>query len=105
MKAPPLPLTSARLIYRLNQLDDLEFLLDIHSRPDVVRFLPWGVLDEASLRAKINERMQEKTLIEDGDKLNFICLDKESGVRVGEVGLFMRSKDHQGGEVGYVMHP
>ncbi|TNE42307.1 MAG: N-acetyltransferase, partial [Alphaproteobacteria bacterium] len=31
--------------------------------------------------------------------------DKESGVRVGEVGLFMRSKDHQGGEVGYVMHP
>ena len=71
---------------------------------DVARGLPWEPRDEWASRAALG-RHQTLTLERDDDGATLAGFDLESGRLVGEFVLFLRSVDHRGGEIGYVLHP
>jgi RimJ/RimL family protein N-acetyltransferase len=95
---------TARLRVRPYAAEDLAEHLDLHSREDVVRYLPWDVRDEEACAAAI-ERSQKLVWADNGDSVNLGAFDKESGRLVGEFIIMLRSVEHGGGEVGYVVHP
>lgn len=93
-----------RLRLRPYRLDDLAATHDLNSRDEVTRFLPYESRDlDASRRAL--GRNQTVELAADGDRLLLAGFDRESGALVGEFVLFLRSREHGTGELGYVLHP
>lgn len=95
---------TGRLVLRPYALTDFEAFHDLHGRDDVARYLPWETRDEQASRAAL-ERHQTVVLENDSDGMTLAAFDKESGRLVGEFVLFLRSVEHRGGEVGYVLHP
>lgn len=95
---------TARLELRPYTLDDYDEFHDLHGRDDVARYLPWETRDEQASR-KALERHQTVVLEKDDDGMTLAAFHKESGRLVGEFVLFLRSVEHRGGEVGYVLHP
>jgi RimJ/RimL family protein N-acetyltransferase len=93
-----------RLLIRPYTTTDLAAHLDLHSRPDVVRFIPWGVQDEAGSRAAI-ERSQKLVWEGDDDSVKLAGFEKETRRLVGDFVIMLRSVEHGNGEVGYVVHP
>lgn len=93
-----------RLVLRPYSLDDFEAFHDMHSRDDVARYLPWETRDEQASREAL-QRHQTVVLEKDDDAVTLAGFDKETGRLVGEFILFLRSVQHRGGEVGYVLHP
>ena len=95
---------TARMRLRPYELGDLRAFHDLHRRPDVARYLPWEPRDqEASQRALTRHRTL--TVDKDGDGVTLAAVDKETDRLVGEFVLFLRSVEHRGGELGYVLHP
>jgi RimJ/RimL family protein N-acetyltransferase len=95
---------TARMRLRPYSLDDYAAFADLHGRADVARFLPWETRDaQASLAAL--QRHQDPRLDADGDGVTLAGFDKGGGRLVGEFVLFLRSVEHRGGEVGYIVHP
>lgn len=95
---------TARMRLRPYRLEDLPEFADLHGRDDVARYLPWETRDAAASRAAL-ERHLDLRLEKDGDGITLAGLDKATGRLVGEFVLFLRSVEHRGGEVGYVLHP
>ena len=95
---------TARMRLRTYVAEDLEAFHDLHSRPDVARYLPWDTRDEAASRSAL-ARHRDPSLDKDGDGLTLAALDKETGRLVGELVLILRSVEHRGAEIGYVLHP
>jgi RimJ/RimL family protein N-acetyltransferase len=93
-----------RMRLRPYSMEDLEEFHDLHRRADVARYLPWEPRDLAAARAAL-ERHQTMTLEVDGDGITLAGFDKATGRLVGEFVLFLRSVQHLGGELGYVLHP
>jgi RimJ/RimL family protein N-acetyltransferase len=93
-----------RMLLRPYSLDDFDAFHDMHSRDDVARYLPWETRDEQASREAL-QRHQTVVLEKDGDAITLAGFDKETGRLVGEFILFLRSVQHRGGEVGYVLHP
>jgi len=93
-----------RLRLRPYAQTDLPAHLDLHSREDVVRYLPWDVRNEKESAAAI-ERSRQLRWEHDDDSVNLAGFEKASGRLVGEFIIMLRAVDHRGGEVGYVVHP
>ena len=93
-----------RLLLRPYALTDFDAFHDLHRREDVARGLPWEPRDEWASRAALG-RHQTLTLERDDDGATLAGFDLRSGRLVGEFVLFLRSVDHRGGEIGYVLHP
>jgi starvation-inducible DNA-binding protein len=93
-----------RMLLRPYTLADFATFHDLHSRPDVARYLPWETRDESASRAAL-DRHQSLRLEQDGDGVTLAGFDKAGGRLVGEFVLFLRSVEHRGGEIGYVLHP
>jgi RimJ/RimL family protein N-acetyltransferase len=93
-----------RMALRPYALDDFDEFHDLHSREDVARYLPWETRDTEASRAAL-QRHQDLRLDKDDDGITLAGFEKESGRLVGEFVLFLRSVEHRGGEVGYVVHP
>jgi RimJ/RimL family protein N-acetyltransferase len=93
-----------RLMLRTYGLDDLATTHDLNSRDEVTRYLPYGSRDlDASRRAL--GRHQTTELSVDGDGLTLVAFERASGRAVGEFFLFLRSREHRTGEIGYLLHP
>ncbi len=93
-----------RMRLRPYVFDDLHAFHELHSRDEVARYLPWETRDEFASRRALG-RHQAWQLAADDDGLTLAGLDKETGRLVGEFVLFLRSLEHEGGEIGYVLHP
>ena len=93
-----------RMQLRPYVLDDFEAFHDLHSREDVARYLPWETRDVTASRAAL-EKHQKRSFEVDGDGITLAGFDDESGRLVGEFVLILRSVQHRGAEVGYVLHP
>lgn len=103
-----------RMLLRPYLPDDLDAFAEMHGREDVARYLPWETRDAEASRVAL-ERHQELALDKDGDGITLAGFLKETGgeqaggeqprALVGEFVLFLRSIEHRGGEVGYVLHP
>jgi RimJ/RimL family protein N-acetyltransferase len=95
---------TARLRLRPYALSDFDWFHDLHSRPEVARYLPWETRDEAASRAAL-DRHQSPVLERDGDGVTLAGFDRDTGRLVGDFVLFLRSVQHRTGEIGYVLHP
>jgi RimJ/RimL family protein N-acetyltransferase len=100
---PDFPLRTARLILRPFVTDDLDALYDIQSRPEVTRYLLYDPRDRDQVREILEQRIQA-----DGPERDAVCLAvvlPDSGLLIGDIVLFLRSKEHRQGEIGYLFHP
>lgn len=100
-----LPIRTERLLLRLYTEDDLGDVYDIQSRPDVARYLYWGVRDHAQARGSLAMKIAASGLREEGDNLTLAVVLPETGKVIGDVLLIWVSRDHRQGEIGYIFHP
>ena len=105
MVTPDLPIRTERLLLRLYTEDDLADVHDIQSRPEVTRYLYWGVRDRAQARGSLAMKIAASGLAEEGDNLTLAVVLPETGKVIGDVQLIWVSREHRQGEIGYVFHP
>lgn len=94
-----------RMLLRLYEPADLAAFSDLHGRDDVARYLPWPTRDAGASGKALAKHLASTRLAEDDDGVTFAAFDPGSGRLVGEFVLFLRSVEHRGGEIGYVLHP
>lgn len=102
---PTYPLRTERLDLRPYQEDDLEFLHDVQSDPEMTRYLYYGPLSRNEVQASLDLKRARTVLKGEGDVLQLVASLRSTGERVGEATMFWRSEEHACGEVGYVVHP
>lgn len=98
-----------RMLLRPYRLSDYDEFADMHGRDDVARYLPWETRDAHAARAAL-ERHLDMGFSKEGDGITLAAIleakgEEQTGRLVGEFVLFLRSVEHRGGEVGYVLHP
>jgi RimJ/RimL family protein N-acetyltransferase len=107
MLRPSFPLHTERLLLRPFQEDDLEALYAMQSRADVTRYLYWGPrsADEAQ---NMLERLMRMTAIDDDSsalRLAALLPSSDPGMLIGDFSLQRVSREHNQGEIGFIVHP
>lgn len=105
MLCPDYPIDTARLRLRPFRADDLRPLYAIHSRPEVVRYLAWGVRTLDEVRIVLAGRLRQDRLAEEGDRLSLAVERRDGGGPIGDVSLLWLSRQDRQGEIGFVLHP
>ena len=100
-----LPLESERLLLRPFTAEDFDALFAIQSRDDVARWLYWGPQSEDEVRASLEKKIGNTTLVNDGDSLSLAVVLKSSSELIGDGSVFLLSAEHRQGEIGFVFHP
>lgn len=93
-------LTTERLQLLPFTADDYSFLLDLHSDPEVNRYLPSGpiALTPEEVRQRLNRYMESNR----NTQVSGWKLATHDGTAIGRAGFF-RMKDPNGYELGYVL--
>ncbi|WP_424189649.1 GNAT family N-acetyltransferase [Actinokineospora sp. G85] len=95
------PIKTRRLVLRPCVMEDLEFLVDLHGRADVVRYLLFDVRDRDEVAEALRLRLGHTTF--EGGKVTLaITVD---GTVVGDVVLVHASVENRTAELGWVLHP
>jgi RimJ/RimL family protein N-acetyltransferase len=102
---PDFPLRTSRLLLRPYTPDDLDFLHQLESDPDLLRYVSWPPRELEQVRASLAEKTQQTSLRHDGDDLTLLMLLAATGERVGDVQLTWTSSEHRQGEIGFITHP
>jgi len=102
---PDYPINTDRLLLRPYNLDDLDDLYDIQSRPQVARYLYWSARDRDEVRAALRLKIHGSVLSDQGGQLTLAVVLPETGTMIGEVRLVWVSRAYRQGEIGYVFHP
>lgn len=102
---PVYPVRTKRLLLRPLTASDADALFAYRSLPEVCRYVPF----EPMTREVINERLATQwantELTDEGQGLTLGVEVARTGQLVGDVMLFWQSREHGGGEIGYVLHP
>ena len=105
MLAPDYPIETARLKLRPVDADaDPDAMAAYQSRADVCRYIPYEPRDRDRIVEVIRERGRT-TLTDEGQQLWLSVLRRDTGRLIGDVLLFWHSRQHRGGEIGYVFDP
>lgn len=99
------PLRTAQLVARPFQDSDQPFLLDLLSRPDVVRWLYEPEKTAADIARSMPARRRRIELGKPGDGLQLVLCTSSDGRPVGYVSLQWLAGPHRQGEVGFIVHP
>lgn len=99
-------LETKRLILRPLQFSDEDDLLEYHSHPEVVRYIPWPERTRFQVREALEKAVanQAEVLVEDNDTMLLGWQLKESGKVIGQSNISLHSKIDQRAEIGYVTH-
>jgi RimJ/RimL family protein N-acetyltransferase len=103
--SPTYPVRSARLSLRPLSASDTEAMLAYRSRPDVCRYVPFDPMDAAIITERLATVWVRTSLDDVGQNLTLGVEITATGDLVGDVVLFWHSREHRGGEVGYVLNP
>jgi RimJ/RimL family protein N-acetyltransferase len=101
---PDYPIRTLRLDLRPHRRDDLDDLFAFHSRPDVVRYVPWPVRDREQTAAALEVKLGQGTLTEPGQWLVLAAELRQTATVVGEVLLKWASSTDRQGELGFAFH-
>ncbi|MDJ0356685.1 GNAT family N-acetyltransferase [Paenarthrobacter sp. PH39-S1] len=101
---PDYPIRTQRLDLRPHRPADLEDILAFHSRPDVVRFIPWPVRDRKQTATALKTKLGQSALTEPGQWLVLAVELRESTTVIGEVLLKWASAIDRQGELGFALH-
>ncbi|MEV0968764.1 GNAT family N-acetyltransferase [Microtetraspora glauca] len=105
MLNPTYPIKTPRLLLRPFTMDDLDELHSFHSRPDVVRYLPWDARTYDGTRAALETKLGQAALSAENGTFNIAVELRETGALIGDIFLFWRSPEHRQGEIGFAFHP
>jgi RimJ/RimL family protein N-acetyltransferase len=98
-------IVTERLLLRPYERRDVDDLLDIQSRPEVMRYLYDEVRTRDEVEQLIEKRLTHTSLRGDDDTLVLAGERQEDGRVIGDVSLTLRSAYHRQGEIGFVFHP
>jgi RimJ/RimL family protein N-acetyltransferase len=101
---PGYPIRTERLDLRPHRRDDLDDLFAFHSRPEVVRYVPWPVRDREQTRAALEVKLGQDALTEPGQWLVLAIELRATGTVIGEVLLKWASDVDRQGEIGFALH-
>jgi RimJ/RimL family protein N-acetyltransferase len=102
---PGYPVRTERLLLRPLTNGDVDALLAYRSRPDVCRYVPFDPMDRETISDRIAGMWATTALTDEGQALTLGVELARTGELVGDVVLFWHSREHLGGEVGYVFDP
>lgn len=102
---PQYPIRTARLLLRPLTRGDVDALLAYRGRPDVCRYVPFEPMDRAAIHARLAGHWATTELTAEGQALTLGAELVHTGELIGDVMLFWHSREHSGGEVGYVLNP
>jgi len=103
--APEYPVRSPRLSLRPLSAADTTALLAYRSRADVCRYVPFTPMDTAIIAERLGTVWARTSLNDEGQNLTLGVEVTDSGELVGDVVLMWHSREHRGGEIGYVLNP
>ena len=102
---PGYPVRSERLLLRPLTAADAEALLAYRGRDDVSRYVPFEPMSRDDILELIAGRWARTELTDEGQSLTLGAQLAGTGELAGDVMLFWHSREHAGGEVGYVFNP
>jgi RimJ/RimL family protein N-acetyltransferase len=102
---PEYPIRTERLLLRPLTIGDVESLLAYRSRPDVCRYVPFEPMDRQVIGERLAAQWASTALTDEGQSLTLGIEIAGTGELVGDVVLFWHSREHRGGEIGYVLNP
>jgi RimJ/RimL family protein N-acetyltransferase len=102
---PAYPVRTARLLLRPLTAGDADALLAYRSRPDVCRYVPFEPMDHQMIGERLAKHWATTALTDEGQALTLGVELARTGELIGDVVLFWHSREHLGGEIGYVLNP
>ena len=98
-------LETERLVLRPLTAAHTESLLAYRGDPEVCRYLPFPPMDAAEIARRLETQWFRTELVEDGEHVTLGAELRDTGQLVGDVILFLKSREHGNGEIGWVFHP
>ena len=105
MAAARFPLLTERLVLRPFTDDDLDAMHAIYGRDDVNRYLDWEPRSREAVREWLDRIKTMTALTPRGDGLRLAALLRGTGTLIGDFSVWRTSREHQQGELGFVLHP
>lgn len=102
---PEYPIRTERLLLRPFVETDLDAILDLESRPDVVRYLPWDVMDAEAVAAFLAKRLGQAAIDEASSALVLAAVVPPDDRMIGEFMLRITDEASRQGEIGWTVHP
>jgi RimJ/RimL family protein N-acetyltransferase len=102
---PEYPIWTDRLLLRPLTIGDVDALLAYRSRPDVCRYVPFEPMDRQVIGERLAGQWVRTVLTDEGQSLTLGIELAHTSELVGGVILFWHSRQHRGGEIGYVLNP
>ena len=102
---PGYPLRTERLLLRPLTAADADALLAYRGREDVSRYVPFEPMSRADILERIAGPWARTELTDEGQALTLGAQLARTGELAGDVMLAWHSREHAGGEVGYVINP
>ncbi|MBE1489374.1 GNAT family N-acetyltransferase [Plantactinospora soyae] len=102
---PGYPVRTERLLLRPLTVSDVDALFAYRSRPDVCRYVPFEPMTREVLHERLASSWANTDLTDEGQALTLGIEVAGTGRLVGDVVLFWHSREHGGGEIGYVVNP
>ena len=102
---PSYPVRTERLLLRPLAVADADALLAYRGRQDVSQYVPFEPMSRDDILERIAGRWARTELTDEGQALTLGVQLAETGELAGDVVLFWHSREHAGGELGYVFNP
>ena len=102
---PAYPIRTERLLLRPLSADDTDALLAYRSLPEVCRYVPFEPMSRQGITERLGTYWARTALDAEGQGLTLGVELAATGDLVGDVLLYWQSREHRGGEIGYVFHP
>jgi RimJ/RimL family protein N-acetyltransferase len=102
---PSYPIRTERLLLRPLTAGDADALLAYRGRLDVSRYVPFEPMSRDDILERITGQWSRTELTDEGQSLTLGAEVAETGELAGDVVLFWHSREHAGGELGYVLNP
>src|SRR5690242_928362 len=102
---PRYPVRTERLLLRPLTPGDADGLLAYRSRADVSRYVPFEPMSRNDILERIAGQWSRTELTDEGQALTLGAEVAATGELAGDVILMWHSREHAGGEVGYVLNP
>ncbi|MDT4997667.1 MAG: hypothetical protein QOD45_1735 [Pseudonocardiales bacterium] len=100
---PHYPLLTERLSLRPPTRADAPAIHVYKGRADVTHYVPHGPLSVEQIAERADR--SPSRLTDEGQALNLLVHDRQDGALLGDVILMWHSREHRGGEIGYVFDP
>jgi RimJ/RimL family protein N-acetyltransferase len=94
-----------RLLLRPFERGDLEAVLDLYGREDVMRYLYEVPADQATAAAIVSRKMAGTAVTAEGGRISLAAFAREDGAFVGDGVIGVASVEHEQAELGFVIHP